>query len=74
MKDKEYWLNWAKAALIRAIKTFAEVMLGFLVSGATFGSIDWMNALSVSGVATLASILISVKGIPEVEPTEIKGE
>lgn len=44
----------------RAIKTFAQVLLGFIGAGVAFGDIDWTHALSVAGVAVLASILTSI--------------
>ena len=38
MMSKTYWINWAEAAGIRAVKTFAEAMLGFVgVSGIAIG-------------------------------------
>lgn len=64
--------EWIKAAVVRAVKTFAETMLGFVVIGAGMSDIDWIRALSVSAVATIASVLWSVKGIPEVESEESK--
>lgn len=67
------WKKWFKAAGIRAIKTFAETMLGFVVAGAAFDEITWLHALSVSGVATIASVLWSVKGLPEIEIKDAEG-
>lgn len=53
--------EFIKDLVERAIKTFAQVMLGFIgVEGVAFGDIDWLRALSVAGVATLASVLTSV--------------
>lgn len=46
--------------LERALKTFAQVLVGFIGAGAAFGDIDWGHALSVAGVAVLASILTSI--------------
>lgn len=60
-------IEWVKKAGIRALKTGAEVMLGFLVAGAAFDEIGWLHAFSVTGVAMIASVLISIKGIPEHE-------
>ena len=51
---------WAKDAFERAARTFAQGVLGFLVVDAGFADIDWANAASVSGVAALASLLMSV--------------
>lgn len=66
-QKKNYWKNWAKAALIRAIKTFAQTMLGGLVVGAAVSEINWLYLASVSAVAFIASILTSIVGLPEVE-------
>ena len=30
MKNKEYWISWAKAAWVRAIKTVAETALALI--------------------------------------------
>ncbi len=71
MMSKKYWINWAKAAGIRAVKTFAEAMLGFVgVSGAAMGAIDWGMATSVATAAMIASFLMSVVGLPEVSVEE----
>ena len=66
-QKKTYWKSWAKAALIRAVKTFAQTMLGGLVVGAAMSEINWGYLASVSAVAFIASILTSVVGLPEVE-------
>lgn len=60
------WKEWLRAALIRAIKTFAQTMIGTIAVGAAFHEIDWIRALSVSGVAAVLSILTSLAGLPEV--------
>ena len=53
--------TFIKDMIERAIKTFAQTMLGYTsVTGVAFGDIDWVLALSVSGVAALTSILTSV--------------
>ena len=74
LEKKNYWKSWAKAALIRAAKTFAQTMLGGLVVGAAVSEINWLYLASVSAVAFIASILTSVVGIPEVENPDISQE
>lgn len=65
--SKTYWINWAKAAGIRAAKTFAEALLGFVgVTGVAIGDIDWSLALGVAAAAAVASALMSIAGLPEV--------
>ena len=61
------WKEWAKAAGIRAIKTFAQTMVGSIAVGAAFNEVDWLRALSVSGVAFVLSMLTSLAGLPEVK-------
>ena len=58
--------EWFSAALVRAIKTFAQTMLGSITVGLAVKDIDWLTALSVSAVAAICSILTSIAGIPEV--------
>lgn len=60
---------WAEDAVERAVRTYAQGILGFLVADSTFASVDWATAASVSGVAALSSLLMSVlatgKGDPD---------
>ena len=64
------WKQWAVAALIRALKTFAQTFASMIAVGAAFSEIDWLRALSVSGVAFVLSMLPSPAGLPEVEQKE----
>lgn len=59
--------EWIKAAGIRAVKTFAQTALSMLTVGQAFIEINWINVLSVSGVAAVISLLTSVAGLPELE-------
>ena len=61
------WKKWAVAALIRAVRTFAQTFASMIAVGAAFSEIDWLRALSVSGVAFVLSMLTSLGGLPEVE-------
>ena len=67
------WKEWAIAALIRAIRTFAQTFAGCIAVGAALEEVQWLRALSVSGVAFVLSILTSLGGLPEVqkEPIEL---
>lgn len=68
--------KFALAAFLRAVRTFAQAFLaacGVEGFAATFADIDWIRALSISGVAFLLSLVTSVAtGLPEVkqEPPE----
>lgn len=58
---------WIKAALIRAIKTFCQVLatlIGTEMVG--FTQLDWIHMASVAGVSAVLSILTSIAGLPEV--------
>lgn len=59
--------KWLKSALIRAAKTFAQTAISMLTVGQAFIDVNWINVLSVSGVAAIISLLTSVAGLPEVE-------
>lgn len=56
---------WFVAAIIRAIKTFAQAALSVLSIGVAFQDIDWIGIVSVGGVAAIYSILTSAAIIPE---------
>lgn len=59
------WEFWGDA-LERAIYTFAEAMLGYLAVN-SLAEVDWLNALSVSGVAFLVTVFkcIIVKAVAD---------
>ena len=62
------WKKFLIAALIRALRTFAQTFASMIAVGAAFSEVDWLRALSVSGVAFVLSILTSLAtGLPEVE-------
>ena len=65
------WRKWAKAALIRAIRTFAEAMLAYIGTGAiVLNDVNWLAALSAGGLGAVTSFLLALTGLPEVEKTE----
>lgn len=69
------WGKWAYAALIRAIKTFAQTAVSMIAVGAAFSEVEWLRALSVAGVAFVLSILTSLAtGLPEVEKEQVQIE
>ena len=62
------WKEWAIAALIRAVRTFAQTFAGCIAVGAALEEVQWLRALSVSGAAFVLSMLTSLAtGLPEVE-------
>jgi uncharacterized membrane protein len=65
--------EWAKAAAIRAIKTFAQTFLSMIPMGAAFlGSVNWGMAISAAVLSAILSIATSVAGLPEVKSTDDK--
>jgi len=65
------WKNWLKAALIRAVRTFAEAMLAYIGTGAiVLGDVNWLAALSAGGFGFVTAILLALAGLPEVKPEE----
>lgn len=65
--DKLVNKNWWKAAAVRTIKTFAEVLISMVTVGQAFSEVEWLHVLSVSGVAALIAFLTCFAGLPEVE-------
>lgn len=72
MKNKEYWTSWAKAAGVRAIKTVAETALALIGADmVNIVSMDWLNIAGVCATAGVVSLLVSLKGLPEVKVPEL---
>ena len=62
------WKTWAKAALIRAIRTIAEAMLPYIGTGAlVLGDVNWLAALSAGGFGFITAVLLALTGLPEAE-------
>lgn len=64
--NKTYWIKWAKAAGVRAVKTMAQVAGSMLVIGA-FNETAWGIMVQTVLVSGLASVLTSIAGLPEVD-------
>lgn len=73
MRNKEYWMNWAKKAGVRAIKTIAQAAIAGIGTAAAMGQVDWKYVLSAAILAGVLSMLTSIAGLPEVE-SKIEGE
>ena len=62
------WKTWAKAALIRAVRTVAEAMLAYIGTGAlVLGDVNWLAALSAGGFGFVTAILLAMTGLPEAD-------
>ena len=62
------WKKWAYAALIRAIRTFAEAALAYIGTGKiVLGEVNWLAALSAGALGFVMAWLLALAGLPEVE-------
>ena len=61
-----------KAAIIRAVRTWAQAALSLITVDAAVGltDINWLRIASVATVAAIYSLLSSVAGLPEAKPKE----
>lgn len=66
MKNKEYWMNWIKAAGVRAVKTVAQTAVATIGTAAVMGDVNWVMVGSAAALAGVLSLLTSVAGLPEV--------
>ena len=66
--------KWFKAALIRAIRTFAEAALAYIGTGAlVLGDVNWLAVLSAGAFGFVTAMLLALTGLPEVEQETDQG-
>ena len=66
--DKQYWIRWAKAAGVRALKTVAQTAVALIGTNAIgITEVNWVGVASGSALAGVVSLLTSLAGIPEVD-------
>ena len=70
MKNKDYWMNWIKAAGIRAVKTVAQTAIATIGTSAVLGDVNWVMVCSAATLAGVLSVLTSIAGLPEVKGAE----
>ncbi len=59
--------KWIRAALIRAVRTFAEAALAYIGTGAlVLGDVNWLGVLSAGAFGFIMAILMALAGLPEV--------
>lgn len=65
---KKEFLKWLKAAGIRALKTMAETALAVIGTN-TIGitDVDWLGVLSACALSGVVTLLICIKGLPELK-------
>ena len=60
--------EWLKAALIRAVRTFAEAALAYIGTGAVvLGDVNWLGVLSAGAFGAVTALLLALAGLPESE-------
>ena len=65
------WKEWAIAALIRGVRTFAESALAYIGTGKLLlGDVNWLAALSAGAFGFVIAILLALAGLPEVKTTD----
>ena len=67
MKNKQYWIQWIKAAGVRAFKTMAQTFIATVGSAMVISAVDWKMVVSASVLAAILSVATSVAGLPEVK-------
>lgn len=59
--------TWAKATMIRTIKTMAETAIALIGTNAVgVTEIDWLGVGSATLLSGIVTILTCIKGLPEV--------
>lgn len=62
---KEKFLKWLRAAVTRAVRTFAQTATASIVGAALISDVSWVQVLSASTLAAILSLLMSIGGLPE---------
>lgn len=64
---------WLKAAGIRALRTFAQSAIAAIGTAIAMNEVNWLAVASVAGLSAIISLLMSIKGLPEIKEEGIEG-
>ena len=70
---KHIWLEWLKAAGVRALKTVAQTAIATIGTTALIERVNWIAVLSASALAGVLSLLTSLAGLPELKEENNNG-
>lgn len=56
MWTKQFWLDTTE----RALKTFAQALIGVVAVGTPIFHVDWISGLGIAATATVVSVLTSL--------------
>jgi hypothetical protein len=65
--NKANFIQWFKAAGVRAIKTVAQTAVATIGTAVAMGEVNWLLVGSASLLAGVLSLLTSVAGLPELK-------
>lgn len=67
-------LPWARAALLRALRTFAQAAIALIPAGVMISAVDWRTVLGTAALAAVLSLLTSLAGLPECDGGPLDSE
>lgn len=63
---------WARAAVVRAVKTAAQTAAATIGTAMVLSQVDWRAVLSAAALAGVLSVLTSLAGLPEADESPVK--